>query len=89
MCIDPQAEAPRLPQALRMGEAMSRAAAANYEALRASHAELLDALQAADAVLKHLPNMSTNNDGQTPLITTRQAEARVRRAIENARGLVL
>jgi len=48
--------------------------------------DLLDALIAAQTVLRYLPDMTTNWGGERETMSTRQAEARVIAAIAKATG---
>ena len=54
--------------------------------LIAASPEMLNALVAAETVLRYLPDMATNWSGQRSAMTTRQAETLVKAAIIKAVG---
>ena len=54
--------------------------------LIAAAPEMLDALIAAQTVLRYLPDMTTNWGGERAIMSTRQAEAFVIAAIAKATG---
>jgi len=56
------------------------------EALRrdATMTEMIEALDAAEIILRHMPNTSTNCGGTKPLMTTHKALQLVRHALKKA-----
>lgn len=44
---------------------------------------LIDALRAADQILRYMPDISTNNNGTARVMTTRLAQRMVREAVES------